>query len=314
MARQVPRGTVKPVASEPSVIAGVNWTISPAYSGPGTCAINGAVGSQVLACSFGNLAPSTNLSIHIQSATSAVGTAISSSAVAFNTQQVLSIGSVVVQPVAVSFSNLTASQTILAGTTSINLSGVIGSGTSFPPSGEKVSVAINGSAQQATIGANGAFSLTFPTATIPASTTPYTITYSYAGDSIFGAASNTSTTLTVNAVPPGVNLSTAVVSSSVDSSGNYVFTVKITNNGGTTASATTLNSAVMTTVVSGAKVTTPTTTALPATLGNLTSLSSVTTTLTFPASAGPPNTAGAISIGLGFTGGSANSALRATLP
>jgi uncharacterized repeat protein (TIGR01451 family) len=293
---------------------GVNWTISPAYSGPGTCAINGAAGSQVLACSFGNLAPSTNLSIHIQSATSAVGTAISSSTVAFNTQQVLSIGSIVVQPVAVSFSNLTASQTILAGTTSINLSGVIGNGTSFPSSGEKVSVAINGNTQQATIGANGAFSLSFPTATIPASTTPYTITYSYAGDSIFGTASNASTTLTVNALPPGVSLSTVVVSSSVDSSGNYMFTIKITNDGGATASATTVKSAVMTTVLSGTRVNTPTTTALPVNLGNIASLSSVTTTLTFPASAGPPNTAGAISLGLAFTGGSANSALRATLP
>jgi hypothetical protein len=43
-------------------------------------------------------------------------------------------------------------------------------------------------------------------------------------------------------------------------------------------------------------------------------LSSVTATLTFPASAGPPNTAGAISLGLGFTGGSAGGTLRVTLP
>jgi uncharacterized repeat protein (TIGR01451 family) len=293
---------------------GVNWTINPAYSGPGSCAINGAVGNQVLACSFGSLAPSTNLSVHIQSASSAAGTAFSSSTVSFNTQQVLSIGSIVVQPVAVSFSNVTASQTIPAGTTSINLSGVIGNGTAFPPSGEKVSVTINSSTQQATIGASGAFSLTFPTATIPASTTPYTITYSYAGDSLYGPASNTSTTLTVNSVPPGVNLSTSIVSSNVDVSGNYVFTIKITNNGGTTASATTLKTAVMATVVGTTRVNTPTTTPLPITFGDITSLSSVTTTLTFPASAGPPNTAGAISLGLAFTGGSANSALRATLP
>jgi hypothetical protein len=53
---------------------------------------------------------------------------------------------------------------------------------------------------------------------------------------------------------------------------------------------------------------------LPVALGTIASLSSVTTTLTFPASAGPPNTAGIISLGFGFSGGSASSVLRATLP
>src|ERR1019366_7354825 len=37
---------------------------------------------------------------------------------------------------------------------------------------------------------------------IPASGTPYTITYSYAGDTSFTAASSTSTTLTVNPATP----------------------------------------------------------------------------------------------------------------
>ena len=36
---------------------GLNWSISPAYSGPGTCSITGAVGNQVLNCSFGSLDP-----------------------------------------------------------------------------------------------------------------------------------------------------------------------------------------------------------------------------------------------------------------
>src|SRR6202034_278028 len=31
--------------------SGIDWSISPAYSGPGTCAVSGAVGSQVLSCS-----------------------------------------------------------------------------------------------------------------------------------------------------------------------------------------------------------------------------------------------------------------------
>jgi uncharacterized repeat protein (TIGR01451 family) len=50
---------------------GIDWSISPAYSGPGTCSITGAVGSQVLGCSFGNLAPGASASVHISSATTA---------------------------------------------------------------------------------------------------------------------------------------------------------------------------------------------------------------------------------------------------
>jgi hypothetical protein len=33
---------------------GINWSISPAYSGPGSCSITGAVGSQRLSCNFGD--------------------------------------------------------------------------------------------------------------------------------------------------------------------------------------------------------------------------------------------------------------------
>jgi uncharacterized repeat protein (TIGR01451 family) len=49
--------------------SGVNWSINPAYAGPGTCSITGAVGSQSLSCSFGNLASGGSASVHIQSAT-----------------------------------------------------------------------------------------------------------------------------------------------------------------------------------------------------------------------------------------------------
>ena len=50
--------------------SGINWSISPAYGGPGTCAISGSVGSQVLSCSFGNLAPGASATVHISSGTS----------------------------------------------------------------------------------------------------------------------------------------------------------------------------------------------------------------------------------------------------
>lgn len=56
--------------------SGVDWSINPAYSGPGSCSINGAVASQVLTCSYGDMAPGASVSVHITSATSAasVGT------------------------------------------------------------------------------------------------------------------------------------------------------------------------------------------------------------------------------------------------
>jgi uncharacterized repeat protein (TIGR01451 family) len=45
---------------------GINWSISPAYSGPGTCAIAGGA----LGCSFGSLASGAGATVHIASATS----------------------------------------------------------------------------------------------------------------------------------------------------------------------------------------------------------------------------------------------------
>ncbi|HVE99326.1 MAG TPA: choice-of-anchor P family protein [Mycobacteriales bacterium] len=48
---------------------GVDWRIDPAYAGPGTCAITGAVGSQVLGCAFGDLAPAATASVHVLSNT-----------------------------------------------------------------------------------------------------------------------------------------------------------------------------------------------------------------------------------------------------
>jgi uncharacterized protein YjdB len=100
------------------------------------------------------------------------------------------------------FSNLTGSQSITFGTASINLAGTIAAGLVYPPSGESVSISINGSSAPATIGASGAFTTNFPTSTIPVAATPYTITYSYAGDANLAAASDTSTNLTVNQGTP----------------------------------------------------------------------------------------------------------------
>jgi YVTN family beta-propeller protein len=186
---------------------GVSWSISPAYSGPGTCSIAGAVGSQVLACSFGTLESGANTSLHIASASAGAGTYVNAVTATVNNQQFLSIATITVAQVAPVFSGLTPSQSVSAGTASITLSGTISAvGPVYPASGETVSVTINGSAQPTTIGANGAFTVAFPTSTIPASATPYTITYNYAGDANLTSATNTSTTLTVNAVVGNVTL------------------------------------------------------------------------------------------------------------
>ena len=101
-----------------------------------------------------------------------------------------------------SFSGLTASQSICFGTATVALSGTVSAaGPIYPANGETVGVTINGSTQNATIaGGAGGFSINFPTAAIPVSGTPYTITYAYAGNvNLTPPTNNTSTALTVNA-------------------------------------------------------------------------------------------------------------------
>ena len=49
---------------------GLNWAISPDYTGPGTCSVTGTPPSQTLACSFGDMAPGASASVHLSSATS----------------------------------------------------------------------------------------------------------------------------------------------------------------------------------------------------------------------------------------------------
>ncbi len=49
--------------------AGLDWTISPAYTMPGTCEITGSVGAQILSCSFGNLATGASATVGIISPT-----------------------------------------------------------------------------------------------------------------------------------------------------------------------------------------------------------------------------------------------------
>jgi hypothetical protein len=115
------------------------------------------------------------------------------------------------------FSDLTSSQSIGAGTASVTLSGTVSAvGPVYPAFGAAVHVAVNGGTpQDTTISDNtGGFSIVFDTSAIPAGG-PYTITYTYDAASPLAGATNTSTTLTVTpsgsdydtwAGPSGYNL------------------------------------------------------------------------------------------------------------
>jgi fibronectin-binding autotransporter adhesin len=108
------------------------------------------------------------------------------------------------------FSNLTPSQNVAYGTANVTLSGNLKSGSIFPANGEPVTVSINGNVQATTINdSTGDFSISYSLSGIPASATPYTITYSYNGDASLGSAVNTGTTLTVQPATPAFSGLTA---------------------------------------------------------------------------------------------------------
>ncbi|HTX22388.1 MAG TPA: hypothetical protein VMD27_11120 [Candidatus Aquilonibacter sp.] len=105
------------------------------------------------------------------------------------------------------FSGLAANQSVPYGTGSVVLSGKVNAPYSkYPADGEIITVTINGNAQNTTVNdSTGDFSINFNLSGIPPS--PYTITYSYAGDTLLSSASDTSKTLTVVG-PPTANPAT----------------------------------------------------------------------------------------------------------
>src|SRR5207244_3362038 len=84
------------------------------------------------------------------------------------------------------FSNL-SSPSIVYGTATTPLSGTITAG-SFVPSGESVSITLNGVTQSATVQNDGTFTSTFDTHLLQVSGSPYTIDFSYAGNATFTPA------------------------------------------------------------------------------------------------------------------------------
>ena len=107
-----------------------------------------------------------------------------------------------------------SNQTITYGDNSVALTGTLSANcgvscTVYPPNGEAVSVTIGAASGSGTIGAMGAFSVTVTgTAALGVSGSPYTIAYSYGGDSNFNTAGDMSTKLTVSQASSGTTVST----------------------------------------------------------------------------------------------------------
>jgi hypothetical protein len=128
----------------------------------------------------------------------------------------------------IAFSGL-SSHSITYGTSPQTLTGTVAAGTLHPPQGEAITVTINGNSQTTTIKDSlGNFSIPYVSATIPGSTTPYPVTYSYPGDTNFTPKSDSSTTLTVTPAP---NATTTTVASGTNPSiypQNVTFTATVT--------------------------------------------------------------------------------------
>jgi uncharacterized repeat protein (TIGR01451 family) len=120
---------------------GIDWSISPAYSGPGTCAITGSVGSQTLTCTIGNLAPGASASVHISSSTSTCTTSLTlnntATASATNAPSVSASATIIVQvplPPKLSITKTADATSVTAGSTvgftiTVSNSAAAGTGT-----------------------------------------------------------------------------------------------------------------------------------------------------------------------------------------
>ncbi|MHC5537000.1 FG-GAP-like repeat-containing protein [Singulisphaera rosea] len=89
---------------------------------------------------------------------------------------------------------------IVYGTATTTLSGHLAAGTNIP-AGSTVTVTIDSVQANASIDADGAFQVEFDTSKIPYSATPYSVTYAFGETVAYKAASDSSTTVTVESRP-----------------------------------------------------------------------------------------------------------------
>ncbi len=229
---------------------GATWTLS--SSSVNGCGISGSVNAQILSCPAFSLAPAATATFSVSSSNAGAGVYANTATFTIGTQQTLAVATVTVQGLTPSFSGL-SSNTISYGTASVLLSGTVGVGGVYPAAGDTVQITINGTTQSATIaGTSGGFSYAFPTATIPASSTPYTVTYKFLGDSSFSSVTNSSTTLTVNKANQTINFTTNAPTSASYGS-NFTVVASATSGLGLTYgnSGSCSNSGAMYTITSG---------------------------------------------------------------
>lgn len=117
----------------------------------------------------------------------------------------LSFAAVAVGKATPAIASLVAAPSLNYGDSSITLTGRVSAmGPTYPADGETVAVTIGGITSNATVaGGAGAFSVTFPTATI----TPgaHSIMYAYGGNGALGAVTNSSTSLAVGKATPAIS-------------------------------------------------------------------------------------------------------------
>lgn len=110
-------------------------------------------------------------------------------------------GTVLIAKATPAFANL-STPVIGEGVASVTITGRLAAGNVVPV-GAAVTGSLNGETRVGTVDATGNFSLSFPTALLPAGT--YPVTVSYAGDGTnFNASADGSTTLTVTPAPHGI--------------------------------------------------------------------------------------------------------------
>jgi autotransporter-associated beta strand protein len=126
------------------------------------------------------------------------GTAIPSGSTPSIVVSVGNVNLIIAEPSA--FSNLTPSQSVPYGTTSITLGGTVsGSGPVYLANGEPIAVTIDGTSQGTAISdSTGDFSILYDPASIPVTGSPFAVTYSYAGNNgPLLPSSDSSTMLTI---------------------------------------------------------------------------------------------------------------------
>ncbi|HWD91771.1 MAG TPA: YDG domain-containing protein [Verrucomicrobiae bacterium] len=103
------------------------------------------------------------------------------------------------------FSGLSSPTTTYGSANNVSLLGTVSTNGNYLPMGTTVSATVDGNKQQTTIyDSTGDFILSYNTMSIPASASPYTVIYTSAAASGFNAATNTSTTMTINKLPVGL--------------------------------------------------------------------------------------------------------------